>query len=244
MSSAMHTAAAGVSANVHAGLEDKQAFDEDSARHNFGEGADTPDELHGFMERVVAATDAAQAAATGLGAADSYGARLQHWLDALSTLGDGERPGKPPQPDVRKLGEQLRQRRTAAWEAALELRGLLHEPWRVKKDALDKQQRAEYDAGRDWSRAPRKHAADMRSIKELTAEWRRQDAAKKAKLERAREERRLADESMLERHAAVRAPCVHAMCGSPCVHAMCACELCVCGLRRRKGPPLEGSRYR
>ena len=29
-----------------------------------------------------------------------------------------------------------------------------------------------------------------------------------------------------------------------CVHAMCACELCVCGLRRRKGPPLEGSRYR
>ena len=31
---------------------------------------------------------------------------------------------------------------------------------------------------------------------------------------------------------------------APCVHAMCACELCVCGLRRRKGPPLEGSRYR
>ena len=25
---------------------------------------------------------------------------------------------------------------------------------------------------------------------------------------------------------------------APCVHAMCACELCVCGLRRRKGPPL------
>ena len=31
---------------------------------------------------------------------------------------------------------------------------------------------------------------------------------------------------------------------APCEHAMCACELSVCGLRLRKGPPLEGSRYR
>ena len=57
---------------------------------------------------------AAEAAATALGADDSYGTSLVACFAAINNLDDGERPKKPPKLDKRRLSEALVTARTAA----------------------------------------------------------------------------------------------------------------------------------
>ena len=159
-----------------------------------------------LIEQISVATSTVRMAVAELKSDDPYGILLCQWLDKLEKLGNEDRPDVPPKLDKRKLGAELCQLRSDARAAALDLRKLLHDNWHAIRHELDVREKAEYDSQRDWTRAARAEAAAFSRIKQLTSEWKREDAAKQAAREQARKARCAADERLFERHASVRAP--------------------------------------
>merc|ERR1719240_937539 len=146
----------------------------------------------------------AVAAVDKLDAEDPYGKLVGQWLAVIDDLADGDRPPKPPKLDTRRLSEALCFSRKAARDAALKLWDKLHDEWA----AGSAERKAMYDAQRDWAdeRAARATRAEERKRQAESAERSRQWREKKAVEERARQERRAADERMAHKYAAVLAP--------------------------------------
>lgn len=104
------------------------------------------------MASLAALLSAAMAAVAKLKADEPFTVQLRAWLTEMAELAEGEWPRAPPKvADAKRLSEELLKLRTTARKAAVAYRNGLHAAWKradVKRKAEDK---AEYDAGRDWA---------------------------------------------------------------------------------------------